>query len=1654
MILVACAAACGGGNRLTYLDESDPYYVSRDFPKLTTPQWVGEKGVEAVVILSIDDMSNAEQYEAFCRPILDRLKQIDGRAPLSIMSNRPDPTRPRLQQWLKEGVSLETHTIDHPCPLLAGGDLAKAKSRYDECVDLLSSIPGNSPVAFRMPCCDSRNTLSPRFFAEIFNKKTPSGNFLSIDSSVFNMLTPDDPELSRELVIDPDGREKFRKYLPFPSFVNTIENYPYPYVIGRLCWEFPCVVPSDWAAQNLRKPYHPDTVADLKSALDAVVAKQGTYTLVFHPHGWIRSGQVVELIDHAVATHGKKVKFLTFREAQDRINRNMLDGHSLRNEAGDDNGVRVLDLNRDGNLDVVIGNEKVRMTRIWNAKDSSWIDCEFPAALTAESRFGIVEGAVSFFGNGVSRFDGKQWTTDASLTEGTTARRLRLRDFDSDGQSELIDENSRELFQRDNNNHRWDKLPFKLPVDAPLSEFRFVDIDEDGRDDVIVSNEHNFGIYLFTSMREGWSRKVAAGAHGDNGSLPMISRNGSNNGAWFHSRSMWVQNEDTATLPDLVDRRSFNDMLAGVEPQAKTPQASLRSIKPRAGFAVELVAFEPLVRDPIAMAWGGDGKFWVVEMGNYPSGGDGRVKFLQDTDGDGKYDKATLFLDGLNFPTGAMPWRKGVLITAAPEIFYAEDTDGDGRADVKTTLYDGFVEGNPQHRVNGLSWGLDNWLYGANGDSGGKIRSLKTSEVVDISGRDFRIRPDDGAIEAQSGQSQFGRSRDDWGNYFGCNNATPMYHFVLDDHYLRRNPSVAPPRTWVQVPQKPGAAPVFPISRALERFNDPGGINHFTSACSAMVYRDDLFGPALAGNSFVSEPVHNLIHREQISPAGVTFTSRRAVDEQDREFLASSDNWFRPTSIATGPDGALWIADMYRYVIEHPEWIPKAWQQRLNLRAGEDMGRIYRVFPVGVPRRAIPKLDAMDSAALVAALDNPSGWQRDTAQRLLIERQDPAAVDPLRELALHGTRPLARLHAMCALDGLQKLDATILTTALNDADAGIRRHAIRLCESRWQELPQLLAVATKLIGDVDPQVRMQLAYSLGASDRSGEALARLALENADDPYISVAAATSVSPKNLPDVVRAIAAAKNSPSKLRVDLLRMSVAFKQPDATAALLDALAIENPRAQDTLAGWLESLQQSDHSLAQVAEAGNEHLRQSIRNLGKIFAQAREIAADSSASQDRRIAAIRLLGHGPDLQAEDLELLSKMLVPQTPEPIQAAIVRNLGSMNDASIPRRLLAGWKGYAPALRTAALDVLARRDEWLDDVLDAIDKKIILPAEVTPACRQRLLQNGSPPLVERAKSLFASAVNPNRQKVVDALRPALAMTGDAAHGAVIFAKTCVACHHIAGVGNAVGPDLASLGDKTPESLLVAIVDPNRAVEARFTNYVAESKSKLFLTGILTGETANSVTLTGADGKPQTILRADLKQLRSTGTSLMPEGLETGLSAQDLADLIAHVRSSIPPAARKTFAGNDPRPVRPSVDGAIVLPASAAEIVGSTLVLEPQYGNLGYWCSEDDHAMWSIEQARAGKYEVAFEAACPDDGAGNSFVLEVGQSRLCGKIPSTGSWDNYKKLSVGQITLGASPQRLTLRSAGKISGAMVDLKSIQLKPVESPITTSPAGR
>ena len=1667
-------------NRLVYLDGDDPFYVGLAFPKLTTQQWVGEKGVEAVVTLGIDDMRDPQIYESFCRPILDRLKQIDGHAPLSIFCNTITPSEPILQQWLKEGLSVEVHTLTHPCPILAKRNFTAAANTYHGGVDLMNHIPDNLPVAFRTPCCDSQNTPSPRVFSELLMRRNPAGQFLEMDSSVFNIFTQADSALPAALVTDSDGKPKFEKYVPFDSYVVTIENYPYPYAIGSSIWEMPCMVPSDWEAQHLHGSSNPVTVEDWKDAIDATVLKQGVFNFVFHPHGWIKNTQLIEWIDHITTKHGSKVKFLNFREARERLTNNFLGGQALRAANGQDNGVRLLDLNNDGFMDAVIGNEQLRQTRVWDPQANRWKISAFPVPLVqiadngtrtdAGARFGVLQpsGNASLFinngsDNGIWHFDGEKWAEDRAMLRGlgqalktvdaTRDNGVRLRDTDNNGICEIIVGNptTQAVLKWVPSRKQWQPATFNLPPgvtivrrDGSDNGTRFIDINEDGFLDVIQSNEKRYSLHLYipqplTGWNIGWPREVTSGKRTDPNAIPMIVRGGehNNNGAWFHSKHLWIQNEDTAHLPNLVDRRSYVDLLRGVLPSAKSPEEALRSMELLPGYKIELMAAEPLVADPVAFEWDAHGRLWVVEMADYPLGLDGkgqhggRVRWLEDRDGDGRYDHSTVFLNGLSFPNGIMPWRDGVLISATPDILFARDTNGDGKADETRVLFSGFREGNQQHRMNGFEYGLDNWVYGANGDSGGTVTSPGSNLSVNIRGRDFRFRPDTLEFQTQTGQTQYGRRRDDWGNWFGNNNPNLGWHYAQPEHYLRRNPHFVAPSPRRSIGNYSRANQINHISKPHQRFSGVGAYHQISAANSPTPYRDELFGVQSDRHLFISAPAYNVVRREMLEPSGVSFTSNRPEGADGQEFLASRDPWFRPVTLKTGPDGALWIADFYRQVLEHPEWIPDDVERYHNVRAGSDRGRIYRVYPDGTRPRLIPKLADNSTAQLVASLDSPNGWQRDTAQRLLVHRNDKSAAKPLAKLLQTSKNPKARLHALCTLDGLGQLQTEHAITGMSDSHPGVREHAIRVSEVLLRSGPHaaLGQALRRLVGDPEIRVRRQLAFSLGEWDSptAGELLGRLAKASAGQPDLQAAIASSAVGRSAQILEPLLA---TQPTNLTTAILRLAAIEAAADEVKKLLlrltrDATELE-PWRMEALSSLLSHARKRRLPLDELLADAN------------LVRTVRAMVGNAGAKPSDRAAALELLCRLPGDRSELDSLLAGQLTANAPRELFEVGMEELAKRDPSATV--LLANWKSYSPSRKNRVLQQLIGSNRSTHKLLAAIGNNQIVANEIGPVFRQFLTTHQDAKIQNQALELLGHQATGRDQLVAERLAKVNPLTGSAANGATLFATQCAACHNLGGNGNAAGPDLASLGDKTPRALLTAILNPNKAVEDQFVIYAVTTKEGAGLAGMITGESANSVTLMDLTGQARQLLRTNIATLSSLGRSLMPEGLELVLSDQDLADLVAHINATGTPPKRQP--GNTPALVKAGNDGALLLTASHAEIYGDTLLFEERYGNLGFWRSANDKAAWTLNARTAGEYEVHFDWARDGGSTANHLRLQIGSAELVAPINGTGNWDDYRESKLGTIRLEKGKQRAVVRSTGELDGFLFDLKSIRLVP------------
>jgi putative membrane-bound dehydrogenase-like protein len=1076
--------------------------------------------------------------------------------------------------------------------------------------------------------------------------------------------------------------------------------------------------------------------------------------------------------------------------------------------------------------------------------------------------------------------------------------------------------------------------------------------------------------------------------------------------------------------------------LAGSKPLS--PQQSAATIKVRDALRVELMAAEPLVTSPVAIAFGPDGKLWVAEMYDYPKGLDGkfqpggRIKVLESSRNDGHYDKATVFLDGIPFPTGITVWRKGVLVCAAPDILYAEDTDGDGKADVVKKLYSGFGTHNYQARVNSLEYGLDGWVYGSCGFYGGTITSF-TGKKLELGNRDFRIKPDTGDIEPATGQTQQGRVRDDWDNWFGCDNSTLARHYVLADHYLRRNPQLIPPSPSVFVPQGPNANRFFPAKQQIQLFELSGPPGLPTAACGMGIYRDELMGNDLQGNLFTCEPVNLLVHRLTLSPQGSTFGGQRPSDEANSEFLAGTDNWFRPVQMRTGPDGCIWVVDMYRLVIEHPQWIPPADLAKLDVRAGSTMGRIYRVRPVAGEPKAL-RLSDLDTVGLIHALDSRNGTQRDLAMQMLIWKNDASCAFILEE-QFKQARPEGRLHILSTLEALGNLSDSLLARALHDPHPGIRRQALRQAEKRLADSPALQQAVAIQINSSDSQLLLQFAYTLGAwkSPQAGQLLAQLLRHSGNDPYLTAAALSSLSAEHLESVLPLILDRSESLSDAQCRQLgSLAIALGNQEVLRPLLEEIKKTNvPRASAIafLTGTLEALDRKK-------EKPNEALQATLRHVQPL---ARQLLEDQQTSESLRLSVIALMGNTGELITDQKGLLA-LLGPQQAPAIQEAVLAALARHNSDDVAKQLLAAWKQYTPRLRTRVLELLLSRANWQKQLLAAIENQSVIISQLDPSSKARLLSSRDQNVREKAKTVLAGSVNADRVKLIADYRPALASPGDRSRGQAVFVKNCSVCHRLEQVGHEVGPDLAALANKSKDYLLTEILDPNRNLDSRYVEYVAITKNGRTVTGVLAGESAGSVTLKGKEAREETLLRADLDELQATGKSLMPEGLEKEITHAEMNDLLTFLsKTSQKP---KTFAGNVPATIK-AVKEVVALHAVDAEIFGEAIAFEAPFQNIGMWQGLNDHVIWTVQVPKRGTYDVYLDWACDNGSAGNTLILEAPDVSLTHEVAGTGGWSHYLRVRIGRMKLEEGLQRIKVRPAGPaLHGALLDLRTIYLAP------------
>ncbi|MBL9189599.1 MAG: c-type cytochrome [Opitutaceae bacterium] len=534
-----------------------------------------------------------------------------------------------------------------------------------------------------------------------------------------------------------------------------------------------------------------------------------------------------------------------------------------------------------------------------------------------------------------------------------------------------------------------------------------------------------------------------------------------------------------------------------------TAEQALKTFTIAKGFRIEAVATEPLLGDPIAMQFGPDGRLWVVEMRGYMHDVDGKgedqpignIAVLADTDGDGRFDKRTVFASGLVMPRALSLVGDGVLVAEPPKLWFMRDTNGDGVADQKTEVAADYAPtNNHEHNANGLAWLLDNWIYSANSTARfryeGGVKFTRESTIT---------------------RGQWGITQDDTGRPYYNSNSDPLRFDAVPSAYLRRNPYFSATGTAVQI--VPARLPVYPgrvtpgVNRGYQILDKEGKITAVTATCGPVIYRGTLFPAEFRGDAFIAEPSANLVKRITLTEKDGALKGANAYE--GAEFLTSTDERFRPVNLFNGPDGALYVVDMYRGILQHKTYVTSFLRKQIEERGladGIGLGRIWRIVPEGAPSAKFDQgLARADTATLTAKLSDPNGWMRDTAQRLLVERRDPAAAPLLRALARTARDPLGRLHALWTLDGLDATDRPTVLAALGDGDARVCAAAIRLAEKFLKPaadeavLTRLIALASRS----EPAVRLQLAFSLGEARTpvADAALRALLVAAGGQPYL-------------------------------------------------------------------------------------------------------------------------------------------------------------------------------------------------------------------------------------------------------------------------------------------------------------------------------------------------------------------------------------------------------------------------------------------------------------------------------------------------------------------------------------------------------------------------
>jgi putative membrane-bound dehydrogenase-like protein len=967
-----------------------------------------------------------------------------------------------------------------------------------------------------------------------------------------------------------------------------------------------------------------------------------------------------------------------------------------------------------------------------------------------------------------------------------------------------------------------------------------------------------------------------------------------------------------AAVSALAEGRQLTGQWAPASTPALAPAEAQKRFKLPPGFEARLFAAEPDVINPVAMTWDDRGRLWVLELYEYPLGapkgakGRDRIKILEDTDGDGKADKVTVFADGFNLATGLQLGNGGVYVGQAPDLFFLRDTNGDDIADTRTKLLTGFGLDDRHELLNSFTWGPDGQLYMTHGvftQSTVTDPANPGGPTVRMNAAVGRFNPRTKRLEvyADGTSNPWGVDFDRAGNAFvsACV-IDHLFHMAAGGVYVRQG-------------GVPGNSHTYQLLPSIVHHN------HFMAAYGGVqVYQGNQFPAEYLGTIFMGNIHASAVHQDRLTPRGSSF---EATPIQD--FVTTDDGWFRPLSEQVGPDGALWIMDWYdKYpCYQNAQADPEG--------VDRERGRVWRIVYTGdKPGAPVPSrppgmnLGKLTTAELAGLLADPNVWQRRMAQRLLNERRDPAARTTLENLARDGKSLEARLAGLWTLHGSGQLSEGILDSLKTDAEPAIRAWVARLSGERGDVSPGVMARLEKLATDSDPSVRLGVATALrqfASGSLTVDTPVSPALEKAnivpalgslvagagtsDDPLLPFMIWMAAEPVVARDPGPLLAwlksgggAALPASGDLARRVARRICDTQKPemlDQALAFIDALAPAEARlAESALQGLIDGLKEkallpgaaTGPFLARLDASGDPRVKELAQQLGSLWGDAAEAEKllreirDAGEPLQRRIESIRSARR---LKKDATrEALLGLLGADSPEALAVEALAALGEIGgDNRVAAEIVRRYPLLAAGARREAMEILASRNGWIRIFLGAVEDKTIAAAEVPAPVIRELSMSKDQQIRERARKAIGRYRKPNADKVkLIAQKKKVILSGpiDMEAGHEIAKRTCFICHKLYGEGAEVGPDLTGVGRSTLDALLANVIDPNQVIGKGYENVEVETKDGRSVNGRLVEDSDTHIKLISAGPKEDVVAKSDISTMRVTEMSVMPEGLE----------------------------------------------------------------------------------------------------------------------------------------------------------------------------------